>query len=141
MRNPSEKPTNHHSTRTLIGLVLLTLSCAATDKTIKEEPAKPASTVEKKSKKESCADQLKEAMGLCVDMCRMRKIGEIGDEFDKNGCDKKCENGTSKYPTKLRGLYEKCGKKLKKNEITPKKDKVSPKRDHRKRRRRSGRVA
>ncbi len=109
MHRPSEKPTNHHSTRALIGLVLLTLSCAATDKTIKEEPAKPASTVEKKSKKESCADQLKEAMGLCVDMCRMRKIGEIG-KFDKSGCDKKCDNGTSKYPTKLRGLYEKCGK-------------------------------
>lgn len=143
MHRPSEKPTSHHPTRALIGLVLLTLGCATTDKTIKpasDDTAEKAVEASHGVPEEPCTDKLKEVMGLCVDMCRMRSIGAIG-EFDKSTCDKQCEDGTSKYPKSLRGLFDKCGDRLKKNEITPKKDKVSPKRKHRQRRRRRGRVA
>ncbi|MBN2096604.1 hypothetical protein JW752_04400 [Candidatus Peregrinibacteria bacterium] len=118
MRRPSEKPTKHLPTRTLIGLVLMTFGCAAADKTIKEETTQPAPVTKKQAAEKPCPEQLREAMELCIDMCRMRNIGAIG-EFNKTACDKQCENGTSEYPEKLKNLFKECGKKPEKNGQQP----------------------
>ncbi|MBU1017726.1 hypothetical protein KKA33_01720 [Patescibacteria group bacterium] len=129
MRRLSEKPTHQNSTRVLIGLVLLTLSCADVD-VVADKPvdtARPSgdavetrrgASQEGKTGEKTCEERLRKAMELCIDMCRMRNIGAIG-EFDKTACDKQCENGTSKYPEKLKGLFQKCGKKPEKSGDQP----------------------
>ncbi len=111
MHRPSEKPENRLPVRVLIGLLLATFGCAASGKSVEEKTDRLELAIQKHEKKEPCAEQLREAMKLCLDMCKMRNIGAVSGDFDERACEKKCANGTSAYPKSLKGLFKKCGEK------------------------------